>query len=139
MKVPSRISLVSLSFVASFVSSLCGVAHAADVEVAPRGTTPGLAVTVARDGKTVAFTRAGAKPVEIQVTGRPVAGKKPEVVALSVGAVVIALVFYFALRVSLSNEVTSVLDRIAHAPLRAFGRAALLERLPDGARLEELL
>ena len=32
-----------------------------------------------------------------------------------------------------------VLDRIAHASLRAFGRAALLERLPDGARLEELL
>jgi Fe-S cluster assembly protein SufD len=32
-----------------------------------------------------------------------------------------------------------VLDRIAHAPLRALGRAALLERLPDGARLEELL
>jgi len=32
-----------------------------------------------------------------------------------------------------------VLERIAHAPLRALGRAALLERLPDGARLEELL
>jgi len=34
-------------------------------------------------------------------------------VALSVGAVVIALVFYVALRFSLSNEVSSVLDRIA--------------------------
>ena len=32
-----------------------------------------------------------------------------------------------------------VLERIAHAPLRALGRAALLERLPEGARLEELL
>ncbi len=32
-----------------------------------------------------------------------------------------------------------VLERIAHAPLRALGRAALLERLPGGARLEELL
>lgn len=32
-----------------------------------------------------------------------------------------------------------VLERIAHAPLRALGRAALRERLPDGARLEELL
>ncbi|MHB1375355.1 MAG: Fe-S cluster assembly protein SufD, partial [Thauera sp.] len=32
-----------------------------------------------------------------------------------------------------------VLERITHAPLRALGRAALLERLPDGARLEELL
>ncbi len=31
-----------------------------------------------------------------------------------------------------------VLDRIAHAPLRALGRAALLERLPAEARLEEL-
>ena len=31
-----------------------------------------------------------------------------------------------------------VLERIAHAPLRALGRAALLERLPGGARLEEL-
>ena len=32
-----------------------------------------------------------------------------------------------------------VLERIAHSPLRALGRAALLERLPEGARLEELL
>lgn len=31
-----------------------------------------------------------------------------------------------------------VLERIAHAPLRALGRAALLERLPAEARLEEL-
>ena len=35
------------------------------------------------------------------------------IVGLAVGAVVIALVFYVALRVSLSNEVSSVLDRIA--------------------------
>ncbi len=35
------------------------------------------------------------------------------IVALSVGAVVIALVFYVALRISLGNEVTSVLDRIS--------------------------
>lgn len=85
MKAPSLLSLVSLSVVASFVSSTSGVAYAADVEVAPRGTTPGLSVTVARDGKSVAFARAGGKPVEVQVTGRAVAGKKPEVVALSVG------------------------------------------------------
>ena len=32
---------------------------------------------------------------------------------LAIGAVVIALVFYVALRISLSNEVSSVLDRIA--------------------------
>ncbi|WEN42002.1 FeS cluster assembly protein SufD [Thauera sp. GDN1] len=32
-----------------------------------------------------------------------------------------------------------VLERIAHTPLRALGRAALLERLPGGTRLEELL
>ena len=31
-----------------------------------------------------------------------------------------------------------VLERIAHAPLRALGRAALLQRLPAEARLEEL-
>lgn len=31
-----------------------------------------------------------------------------------------------------------VLERIAHAPLRALGRAALLERLPGGTRLEEM-
>ncbi|HHW65115.1 MAG TPA: Fe-S cluster assembly protein SufD [Rhodocyclaceae bacterium] len=31
-----------------------------------------------------------------------------------------------------------VLERIAHAPLRALGRAALLERLPATARLEDL-
>lgn len=35
------------------------------------------------------------------------------IVGLAVGAVVIALVFYVALRVSLNNEVSSVLDRIA--------------------------
>ena len=35
------------------------------------------------------------------------------IVGLAVGAVVIALVFYVALRISLSNEVSSVLDRIA--------------------------
>jgi type VI secretion system protein ImpK len=35
------------------------------------------------------------------------------IVGLGVGALVIALVFYFALRVSLGNEVQSVLDRIA--------------------------
>ncbi len=47
--------------------------------------------------------------------GEAVSGSKAAlpIVALSVGAVVIALVFYVALRVSLSNEVSSVLDRIA--------------------------
>jgi type VI secretion system protein ImpK len=47
--------------------------------------------------------------------GEAVSGSRAAlpIVALSVGAVVIALVFYVALRFSLSNEVSSVLDRIA--------------------------
>jgi type VI secretion system protein ImpK len=46
--------------------------------------------------------------------GEAVSGTKAAlpIVGLAVGAVVIALVFYVALRVSLSNEVSSVLDRI---------------------------